>query len=216
MRVREQQGNGVSVNVELAYDAAGPEQFPDDGLPEVAVLGRSNVGKSTLINALVGRRRLARTSRQPGKTRRIHFYRLERAAYLVDLPGYGYAAVGRGERRAWRVLVESYLSGARENLRGALLLVDARRGLQAEELELLEYLAAEKIETRVVLTKADKLRTGAAARARGALARAARLPESSVAAASGKSGRGLAEVGGWLAHWLGLELRRPDGSPLLP
>ncbi|MEE9281480.1 MAG: ribosome biogenesis GTP-binding protein YihA/YsxC [Myxococcota bacterium] len=203
------------MNVELAHDAAGPEQFPGDGLPEVAILGRSNVGKSTFINALVGRRRLARTSRRPGKTRRIHFYRLERAAYIVDLPGFGYAAVGRRERRAWRALVEAYLRGTRETLRGALLLVDARRGLEAEELDLLEWLDGEKIAARVVLIKADKLRRGEIARALAALAEQVHLPPESLAAASGKTGRGLARVGSWLRGWIDLELRRADGTPLL-
>jgi GTP-binding protein len=153
------------VNVELAHDADGPKQFPRDGLAEVAILGRSNVGKSTFLNALVGRRRLARTSRRPGKTRRIHFYRLDSSAYLVDFPGFGYAAVGRKERRSWRQLVESYLRGTRAELRGALLLVDPRRGLQPDELDLLEWLAAEKIESRVILTKIDKLKRGEIARA---------------------------------------------------
>ncbi len=203
------------MNVELARDAAGPEQFPGDGLPEVAILGRSNVGKSTFINALVGRRRLARTSRRPGKTRRIHFYRLERAAYIVDLPGFGYAAVGRQEQRAWGALVEAYLRGTRETLRGAILLVDARRGLEAEELDLLEWLDGEKIEVRVVLTKADKLRRGEIARALAALAEQVHLPTESLAAASGKTGRGLARVGSWLRGWIDLELRRADGTPLL-
>ncbi len=103
----------MNVNAELAHDAAELAQFPADGLPEVAVLGRSNVGKSSFINCLVGRRKLARTSSTPGKTRRIHFYRLDNSAYLVDLPGFGYAAVSRVEQSAWRPLAESYLRGTR-------------------------------------------------------------------------------------------------------
>ncbi len=203
------------MNVELAHDADGPKQFPRDGLAEVAILGRSNVGKSTFLNTLVGRRRLARTSRRPGKTRRIHFYRLDSSAYLVDLPGYGYAAVARSERRAWRNQVETYLRGARPSLRGALLLVDPRRGLQSEELDLLDWLAAEKIDARVILTKIDKLKRGQVARVLGQVAEQTGLPSEYVAAVSGKSGAGLARVGVWVRDWTQLELRRPDGTPLL-
>ena len=203
------------MDVELAYDADGPKQFPRDGLAEVAILGRSNVGKSTFLNVLVGRRRLARTSRRPGKTRRIHFYRLDSSAYLVDLPGYGYAAVARVERRSWRELVESYLRGTRAALRGALLLVDPRRGLQSEELDLLDWLAAEKIQARVILTKIDKLKKGEIARALEQVASRASLPREHLAAVSGKTGRGLAPVGAWMCCWTELEIRRPDGTPLL-
>jgi GTP-binding protein len=181
----------------------------------VAVAGRSNVGKSTLLNALVGRRQLARTSGTPGKTRLIQFYRLGDAAYLVDLPGYGYAAVGRRERAGWRALVESYLRSSRTVLRGALLLVDARRGLQREELDLLDWLARQRIPARLVLTKVDKLSRTALERERAAVLERARIAEDALAAVCAPSGRGLARVGGWIREWTGLELRRPDGSELL-
>jgi GTP-binding protein len=204
------------VKVELAADAAGPAAFPADGLPEVAVLGRSNVGKSSFINALVARRDVARTSARPGKTRRIHFYRLEDRAYLVDLPGYGFAAVSREERRAWRPLVESYLRGSRAALRGALLLIDVRRGPETEELELLEWLANESIEVRVVLTKSDKLRGDALRRRAADQAAKLALPASALACASAQTGRGLRPVADWLHAWTGLELRRADGQPHLP
>lgn len=204
------------MKIEFAYDAAAPEGFPQDGLPEIAVLGRSNVGKSSFINALVGRRGIARTSAQPGKTRRIHFYRLEDRAYLVDLPGYGYAAVSRAERRAWRPLVEAYLRGARVTLRGALLLVDVRRGPGEEERALLEWLAAESIPVRVVLTKSDKLRGGELSRSVAEQRAALSLAPDAVACTSAQTGRGLRAVAGWLAEWTGLELRRADGQPHLP
>ena len=203
------------MNVELTHDASEPGEFPRDGLPEVAILGRSNVGKSTLINALVGRKRLARTSRRPGKTRRIHFYRLDKSAYLVDLPGYGYAAVARQERRSWRGQVESYLLGSRTALHGALLVVDPRRGLETEELDLLDWLRVEQIEARLVLTKADKLKPREAARAAGRVAEQACLPPERLALVSGTTAKGLATVGRWLHAWTGLEIRRPDGAALL-
>jgi GTP-binding protein len=181
-------------------------------LPEVAVLGRSNVGKSTLINRLVGRRGLARTSSTPGRTRRVHFYRVDERAYLVDLPGYGYASGSRAERAAFAPLVESYLRGARAPLRGALMLVDVRRGAQDAERELAQYLAAERIDARAVLTKCDKLGRAELERARRELAAALRLPPEHVAAVSAEKGSGLAPVAAWLLAWCGVEFRRADGG----
>jgi GTP-binding protein len=201
----------ASVQAELTHDAADPSGFPDDALPEVAVLGRSNVGKSTLINLLVGHRRLARTSSTPGKTRRIHFYRLERRAYLVDLPGYGYAAVAREERGGWRPLVEAYLRGTRATLRGALLLVDLRRGLAREEDELRGWLAHERIACGLVFTKIDKLAASELFEREREL-RSALGERERYCAVSARSGQGLAAVAAWLEGWLGLAFRRPDGS----
>jgi GTP-binding protein len=207
---RVRQSSGIT-KAELAADAASPEAFPRDGLPEVAVLGRSNVGKSSFINALVGRRKLARTSARPGKTRRIHFYRLDDRAYLVDLPGYGWAGVSRAERRAWRPLVESYLRGARVPLRGALLLIDVRRGPEDEERELLAWLAAESIDARIALTKSDKLRAGELRRRAAEATAALQLPADALACTSAQTGRGLRPVAQWVQAWCGLELRRADG-----
>jgi GTP-binding protein len=140
--------------------ASEPRGFPAPELPEIAFAGRSNVGKSSLINAVVGAPGLARTSRTPGRTRLINWFRVEppRGAplALVDLPGYGYAKVSRELRQAWRPLVESYLTG-RPALRAVVLLVDARRGGEEEERDLLEYLAEQGIAAQVVLTKSDKL-----------------------------------------------------------
>jgi len=201
------------MKAEFAFDAATPESFPRDDLPEVAVLGRSNVGKSSFINAMVGRRKLARTSGTPGKTRRIHFYRLDERAYLVDLPGYGYAGVSHAERRTWRPMIEAYLRGARAPLRGALLLIDVRRGPEQEEHDLLAWLAAEAIEVRVVLTKSDKLRAGELSRRAAAHAAELGLQPEAFACTSAQTGRGLAPVAQWLQAWLGLELRRADGLP---
>jgi GTP-binding protein len=194
------------VKAELARNAGEPGEFPRDGLPEVAVLGRSNSGKSNLINALLRRRRLARTSGRPGRTRRIHFYRVADAFYLVDLPGYGYAAVPRGERRSWRGMVESYLRGSRAPLRGALLLADVRRGLEEEELRLLEWLAAEGIPVGLVLTKADKLSRSRAARRRQEVAKEGAVPEDRIAAVSARTGHGLERVAAWIGEWSGFDL----------
>jgi GTP-binding protein len=140
-----------------AADAGG---FPRPELPEFAFAGRSNVGKSSLINKLVGVHRLARTSNTPGRTRLINWFRVEppkaKPMAFVDLPGYGYAKVSQSMRLSWQQLIESYLHD-RPVLRAAVVLVDARRGGQAEEADLLEWLAAGNTPAIVVITKADKL-----------------------------------------------------------
>jgi GTP-binding protein len=145
---------------EFMISAAGPEGFPPAQLPEFAFSGRSNVGKSTLLNALVGVSGLARTSRTPGRTRLLNWFRVEPPSgppvAFVDLPGYGYARVPVNMRQSWRPLVEAYLT-RRAVLRVVFVLVDARRGADSEERELLEYLDELGVAAQVVLTKADKL-----------------------------------------------------------
>jgi GTP-binding protein len=200
------------MNSELAFDAGTPAEFPSDGLPEIAVLGRSNVGKSSFINTLVGRKGLARTSSTPGKTRRIHFYRVEGRMYLVDLPGYGYAAVSKKERGTWRPMVESYLRGDREELRAVILLMDARREPGEEELQLLDYLAAEGIAAKIVLTKADKLKKAELARSREGLAETLGLRAESIDCVSSTKRTGFGDLARWLREMTGVEFRRPDGS----
>jgi GTP-binding protein len=198
--------------VELVRDAAHPREFPVDALPEVAVLGRSNAGKSSLLNALVGRRRLARTSSSPGKTRRIHFYRVERGLYLVDLPGYGYAAVPQAERQTWRAMAEGYLGADRPVLRGALLLMDVRRKVSDEERDLVAWLQSRQVAVRIVLSKADKLSPPNRANALGSAVRDLSLTPDCVAAVSARTGIGMAAVAGWIQGWSAIELRRADGQ----
>jgi len=145
---------------QFVTSATKPSQYPPPTLPEVAVAGRSNVGKSSLINALVGRIGLAKTSSTPGRTRLLNWFRVVSGKgtefHLVDLPGYGYAKVPRAVRDAWRPMIEDYL-GARDALCGVVLLIDARRGAQDEELSLVEWLAHHDVPVVVVLTKCDKL-----------------------------------------------------------
>ena len=184
------------LHAELLTVASSPREFPRAELPEVAILGRSNVGKSSLLNKLVHRKQLARTSTTPGKTRLVHWYRVERSAgslCLVDLPGYGYAKVGQDERRRWKRLVEAYLEG-RNRLRAAVLLQDVRRDVSDDERLLLAWLAERRIPALVALTKADKLGLGLrAARARE-LAAQLGLARERVIVTSAERGLGIAEL----------------------
>ncbi len=149
-------------NAEFILSVASAAQLPKDGLPQIAFCGRSNVGKSSLINALLNRRGLAKTSNSPGKTRLLNFFRLTPAEssyppfYFVDLPGYGYAKVSQTEREAWRQLIESYLQKSPQ-LCGALALIDSRHGPQDSDLDLLAWFAHVRQRVAVVATKADKL-----------------------------------------------------------
>ncbi|MCX5833768.1 MAG: ribosome biogenesis GTP-binding protein YihA/YsxC [Deltaproteobacteria bacterium] len=143
-------------SAEYIKAAAKPDQFPEPALPEVAFAGRSNVGKSSLINTLVHRKKLAQTSGTPGKTRLIHFYDINHRFSFVDLPGYGYAKVPESMRRSWRPMVEGYLRG-RPNLALVVLILDVRRDPSGEDMALVEWLNHQGIRHLFVLTKADKL-----------------------------------------------------------
>jgi GTP-binding protein len=161
------------VKARFVISASQTSEFPPPSLPEVAVVGRSNVGKSSLINALVGHDGLARTSRTPGRTRLANWFAIEERFFLVDLPGYGYAEVSQATRESWRPLIEGYLA-ERKSLAGVLLLIDIRRGVQDEELDFLPWLAEREMPVVLALTKADKLaknkRSLEVTRARQALA----------------------------------------------
>ena len=131
--------------------------LPADGRPEIAFAGRSNVGKSSLFNALVGRKALARTSNTPGRTRELNFFDLDQRLYLVDMPGYGYAKVSRSEVQGWNVLIRNYLRGRVELLR-VFLLIDSRHGLKNNDLEIMKLMDEAAISYALVLTKTDKLK----------------------------------------------------------
>ena len=149
--------------------ANAPGQFPPDRGAEVAFAGRSNAGKSSAINAIVGRRKLARTSRTPGRTRLLNFFELCPGQRLVDLPGYGYTRVSEATRRHWGGLLERYFL-ERRSLKGLFLVVDVRRQLTDDDRQLLELAAARGLEVEILLTKADKLSRAQASRARAAVA----------------------------------------------
>ena len=144
-------------SAELVISAAAPKQFPPTKVPEVAFVGRSNVGKSTLINSLLNRKSLVKTSSTPGKTQLINFFRINNSFHCVDLPGYGFAKVPEPIRRSWRALTEAYLS-EREPLRGVVLIIDSRHGPTAEDVQLKQWLDASQRPVLVVANKVDKLK----------------------------------------------------------
>ena len=129
---------------------------PEQTLPEVAVVGRSNVGKSSLLNMLVRRKAFARVSRTPGRTQEVNFFEVNRAFVIVDLPGYGYARVARSRRHEWQGLMDAYLRNTSQ-LRGVVALLDARRTPSEDDLDMLDYLAELEIPALVAITKIDKL-----------------------------------------------------------
>jgi GTP-binding protein len=146
------------MDAEFLVSAARPDQFPAEALPEIAFLGRSNVGKSSLLNCLVGKDGLAFTSARPGCTQVINFYRVGGSLQFVDLPGYGYAAVPIEVKQQWKHLVDHYLLH-RKSLELCFLILDARRGWTEKDLELKEWLEFHKRRYVVIATKTDKLKS---------------------------------------------------------
>jgi GTP-binding protein len=184
------------MEAEHIISAAAPEQFPAESLPEIAFLGRSNVGKSSLLNALTGKKGLAFTSSKPGCTQVINFYRVDGQCYFVDLPGYGFARVPLDVKARWKSLIESYLLN-RKTLGLAVILLDSRRGWMEKDLELKEWLEHQGVEYLVVATKIDKLNRKEEDRGLAAirkdLAGGETVPFSAV------TGRGVREI--WQAIW---------------
>jgi GTP-binding protein len=158
-------------SAEFVKSATRPSEFPPGNLPEIVFAGKSNVGKSSLINILVNRKNLAKTSSQPGRTQTINFFRVNEKISFVDLPGYGYAKVPIRIREKWKPMVESYLQ-TREGIRLVILILDARRGASAQDLDLLDWLEYHGISCLIVLTKADKLSSIERARQKKALSEA--------------------------------------------
>jgi GTP-binding protein len=180
-------------DAQFIMGAAQIDQLPPPDLPEIAFAGRSNVGKSSLINGLVGRSGLARSSSEPGRTREVNFFLLDRRIRLVDLPGYGFAKASKGETKRFQNLGRDYLRG-RPNLRRVFLLIDARHGLKPPDTEAMAAFDTAAVSYQIVLTKADKLKPveaeAARARTEAAVAkRPAAFPRT--LAVSAVSGAGL-------------------------
>lgn len=147
----------VIKQAELDIVCGVTNRLPDTGMPEVAFAGKSNVGKSSLINGLMNRKSLARTSGQPGKTQTINFYKVNREMYLVDLPGYGYARVSQSEKEKWGKMIERYLHTSR-NLKAVFLLIDIRHAPSANDCQMYEWILHNGFRPIIIATKLDKLK----------------------------------------------------------
>ena len=141
---------------EFIISAVGPDQYPEDALPEIALAGRSNVGKSSLINRMINRKNLARTSSTPGKTQHLNYYRINDRVYFVDVPGYGYAKVSKSQREVWGKMIEKYLQ-ERETLKLVLQIIDLRHPPTKDDELMYDWLKAYDLPVCVVATKADKI-----------------------------------------------------------
>lgn len=145
--------------VELVISAVRPDQYPEDGLPEFALAGRSNVGKSSFINKMIGRKSMARISSKPGKTQTLNFYKIEEKIFYVDVPGYGYAKVSKSEREAWGKMIERYITD-REPLRAVIQIVDLRHPPSRDDIAMYDFMKHFGIPCIIIATKADKIPKG--------------------------------------------------------
>lgn len=197
---------------EFLLSAGRPEQFPRGPWPEIAFAGRSNVGKSSMINRLLSRRNLAHTSSTPGRTRTLNFYKINAQFLFVDLPGYGYAKVSRALKDAWWELVEGYLT-EQPQLRGVIHIVDARHPPTPLDRELQTFLGAVGLPSLVVLTKTDKVARGERPAVRAAAARALDLPTpDAVLFFSADTGEGVPELWRAIEERLRAPIRHASGA----
>ena len=180
-------------SADFIKSASKPSEYPTGNFPEVGIAGKSNVGKSSLINALVNRKSLAKTSSSPGRTQIINFFRVNEKISLVDLPGYGYAKVPLEVRKTWKPMVESYLQ-TRQEIRLVVLILDARRGTSPDDLALLDWLDYHGIPCIIVLTKADKLSQIERARQKKTLAEISLLSGKTLLFFSAVTGEGKDEL----------------------
>ena len=144
---------------DIVISAVKPEQYPSGGLPEIALAGRSNVGKSSFINSLIKRKNLARTSSKPGKTQTLNFYIINDMLHFVDVPGYGFAKVSKTEREAWGRMIETYIT-MREELKAVVQIVDLRHKPSADDVNMYEFLKYYGVPVIIIATKADKIPKG--------------------------------------------------------
>lgn len=151
------------IDAQITISAVKPAQYPNDQLPEIALAGRSNVGKSSFINRMIDRKGLARTSSKPGKTQTLNFYKLNDAFYFVDVPGYGYAKVSKREQETWGPMMEQYFE-TRDQLQVVVLITDLRHKPTTDDVQMYEYLKYLQLPVIIVATKYDKVKKGERAR----------------------------------------------------
>lgn len=182
------------LSAEFVVSAAGPKQFPPDSRPQIAFAGRSNVGKSSIINSLLHRKQLVKTSQTPGKTQLINFFIINKSFYFTDLPGYGYARAPRAVTDAWAPMIEGYLKDS-PSLSAVVVLLDIRRTPDERDIRLLEWLRQYGIPAVYALTKADKLNRQEAEKAKQVISAGLDISEP-LLLTSAKSGRGMKELWG--------------------
>lgn len=192
-------------NVELTISAVSPAQYPNEGFPEIALSGRSNVGKSSLTNTLINRKGLARTSSQPGKTQTLNFYNIESELYFVDVPGYGYAKVSKKDREKWGQMIERYFSD-RPVLRGVISLVDGRHEPTELDCQMIDFLHYYDLPILVCATKMDKIPRGKWNRTESQIRKKLALnPQDEIVLFSSVTKAGKEEVWNWVEKMSGIK-----------
>lgn len=192
------------VKSDFVISAVRKEQYPTNGFPEIAFVGRSNVGKSSLINTLISRKNLARTSGRPGKTQTLNFYLINERFHFVDLPGYGFAKVSRDIKEKWSKFIEEYLT-SRPNLMGVIQLVDLRHPPSEEDVMMFDWLRHLGIPFLLVATKADKISRGQHLKHKKIIREKLLINNEDIELFSAETKLGKEEVLRWIEERLGLE-----------
>jgi GTP-binding protein len=193
----------VKVNTaEIVISAVGPKQYPEGNLPEIALAGRSNVGKSSFINKMIHRKNLARTSSKPGKTQTLNFYILNDSFYFVDVPGYGFAKVSKTEREAWGKMIEQYLV-ERDQLKAVVQLVDLRHPPSKDDCLMYDWLKYHELPVVIVATKSDKIPKGKWDKHKKVVKETLNMdPNDKIVLFSSETGHGKEEAWGVLTSYL--------------